>query len=67
MASARLGARYGLYLHVAVFLVGVWNLVAINAARTPETWWCWIPIAAWAVMLTGHYLCVVIRERFTDV
>lgn len=60
-------ARYGLYLHAMVFLVGAWNLVAINAARTPEIWWCWIPIVGWIVVLAGHYLWVTIRERITGI
>jgi hypothetical protein len=49
--------------HVLVFLIGVWNLLAINLARTPETWWFWIPAAAWAVLLVAHAASLMIRSR----
>lgn len=46
--------REGFYFHVGLFLIVSWNLVAINAARTPDYWWAWMPVAAWAVVLAIH-------------
>ena len=61
-AQARLGGRHWFYAHLIVFLIGSWNLVAVNVARTPGVWWAWMPIAAWTVVLAGHALWLLMRE-----
>lgn len=48
------GERFG--AHVVLYFIGVWNLFAINAARTPGEWWFWIPAAAWLAGLAAHAL-----------
>jgi hypothetical protein len=52
----RMSAREWLGFHGFAFLIGAWNLFAVNLARTPGRWWFWIPIAAWAAVLAIHTL-----------
>lgn len=53
-ANNRLTAREWFWAHVMAFLIGAWNLFAVNLARTPDRWWFWIPVAAWASVLVLH-------------
>jgi hypothetical protein len=61
-AQAKLSGRHWFYAHFIVFLIGSWNLVAVNAARTPDIWWAWMPIVAWTVVLAGHVLWLLVKK-----
>jgi len=52
----RLGPREWFGGHIVVFLIGAWNLFAIDLARTPDTWWFWFPVGGWAAVLGLHAL-----------
>jgi len=53
-----------LLLHFFIFLIGSWNLVMIDLAHSPEDFWCWLPIAAWASVLVLHLgIMLLLRRR----
>jgi len=41
-----------------IFLIGGWNLFAVNLARTPGEWWFWPVLAVWAGILAAHALWI---------
>ncbi len=56
----RLTAREWLLAHVWLFLIGAWNLLAIDFAHTSDRWWSWIPIVVWSGVLILHAIWVVL-------
>jgi dolichyl-phosphate-mannose--protein O-mannosyl transferase len=63
--QCRMSAREWLGFHGVVFLIGAWNLFAVNLARTPGVWWFWMPVAAWAGVLGVHTLWYQMRGSRT--
>jgi len=60
--GSKLGKQGWLAFHAVAFMIGAWNLFAIDLARTPGRWWFWMPVAAWAAALTTH-ACWLLWER----
>ena len=58
-----MNTRRALRLHTWAFAAGCAVLVAANWL-TAGWWWSFWPIAAWAVVFTGHYL--VYKARSVD-
>jgi hypothetical protein len=52
--SGPFSRREKLMFHLAVFLIGSWNLAIINVARSPHHLWFWPWVAAWAAVLIIH-------------
>lgn len=50
-SGGALTRREWLGAHVMLFGIGVCNLFAVNLARTPGSWWFWMPAVAWAAAL----------------
>lgn len=46
-------------VHVVAYAIGVWNLFAVDLARTPGEWWFWIPAAVWAAALGIHAVWLI--------
>jgi hypothetical protein len=47
-------------LHLWVFLIGGWNLLMINLARTPDHLWCLPWVGGWAAVLVLHLAAILL-------
>jgi hypothetical protein len=52
-----------LELHIGLFLIGSWNLLIINLARSPHDLWFWPWVAGWVVVLLVHAAVVTLGSR----
>ena len=71
IARRRAGAKYGFFIHLAVFIAMNALLFAINQRAAPEIHWHLFPLGGWAIGLTLHGLAVFLsdsglRERMVE-
>lgn len=57
-ARRRAGAKFGFYLHLAIYVATNIVLIAINFATTPQHLWFWWPLLGWGIGLFFHGLAV---------
>jgi hypothetical protein len=60
-AEQRVAARFGFYLHAAIFLAVNLGLLAINLALSPQYLWFPWPLFGWGIGLVAHGLAVFAR------
>lgn len=61
-SSGPFSRREKLLFHFSVFLLGSWNLLMINLARSPQHLWFWPWVAAWGLALIVHLSWVLLRR-----
>ena len=71
IARRRAGAKFGFFIHLAVFIAVNTLLFVINQRATPEFSWFAFPLGGWAVGLSMHGLAVYLsasglRERMVE-
>ena len=68
-ARRRAVAKYGCYVHAAVYAAVMTLLVAINVLRSPDTLWVIWPLIGWGLAVALHGLRVFVladRNDFID-
>lgn len=71
LARRRAGAKFGFYIHLAVFIAVNALLFVINQRTTPAFSWFAFPLGGWAIGLCIHGLAVYLsgsglRERMVE-
>lgn len=65
LARARVEQRRAFWIHLAVYVVVNFGLVALNVVTSPGSIWFVFPLIAWGIGLTAHGVCVsLLSGRF---
>lgn len=62
-ARKRAEARFGLYRHLAVYLVVNLMLFLINLVTSPDYLWSIWPLMGWGVAIAFHALSVLVFDK----
>lgn len=65
-AKQRAEAKYGFYIHLAVYILVNALLVAINLSTSPESKWFIWPLAGWGIGVLFHALGVFVLAGKTS-
>lgn len=62
IARRRANAKFGFFIHLAVFICVNAFLLAVNLATQPNTPWFRFPLAGWGLGLAVHGLTVFLPD-----
>jgi hypothetical protein len=65
-AKNRAEAKYGFYIHLAVYILVNALLVTINLSTSPETKWFIWPLGGWGIGILFHALGVFVLSGKTS-
>ena len=71
IARRRAGAKFGFYVHLAIFVAVNTLLYVVNLRAAPEIHWHLFPLGGWVIGLAIHGLAVFfsgsgLRERMVE-